>query len=162
LEGDSASSAELYALLSSLSGYPVQQGLAVTGSVNQRGQVQAIGGVNEKIEGFYAVCKLKGLTGKQGVVIPQSNVVHLMLREEVVEAARAGKFHVYPVSTIDEGIEILTGVQAGERDEQGNYQRGTINFAVQERLKELGEKVKPFSFPPDGKKEESVSLRENV
>jgi lon-related putative ATP-dependent protease len=162
LEGDSASSAELYALLSSLSGYPVQQDLAVTGSVNQRGQVQAIGGVNEKIEGFYAVCKLKGLTGRQGVVIPQSNVVHLMLREEVVEAARAGKFHVYPVSTIDEGIEILTGVQAGERDEQGNYQRGTINFAVQERLKELGEKVKPFSFPPDGKKEESVSLRENV
>jgi lon-related putative ATP-dependent protease len=153
VEGDSASSAELYALLSSLSGYPIQQDLAVTGSVNQRGQVQAIGGVNEKIEGFYAVCKLKGLTGEQGVLIPQSNVVHLMLRDEVVDAVRDGMFHIYPVSTIDEGIEILTGVEAGEQDEAGNYPQGTVNFAVRARLKELAKKVKEYSFSPDGKKE---------
>jgi lon-related putative ATP-dependent protease len=153
VEGDSASSAELYALLSSLSGYPIQQDLAVTGSVNQRGQVQAIGGVNEKIEGFFAVCKLKGLTGEQGVLIPQSNVTHLMLRDEVVDAVREGKFHVYPVSSIDEGIEILTGVEAGEWDDEGNYPQGTVNYAVQSRLKELAEKVKSFSFSVNGEKE---------
>jgi lon-related putative ATP-dependent protease len=153
VEGDSASSAELYALLSSLSGYPIQQDLAVTGSVNQRGQVQAIGGVNEKIEGFFAVCKLKGLTGEQGVLIPQSNVTHLMLRDEVVDAVRDGKFHIYPVSSIDEGIEILTGVEAGEQDDAGNYPQGTINYAVQARLKELAEKVKSFSFAVNGEKE---------
>jgi lon-related putative ATP-dependent protease len=152
VEGDSASSAELYALLSSFSGYPVYQDLAVTGSVNQRGQVQAIGGVNEKIEGFFEVCKLKGLTGGQGVLIPHSNVTHLMLRDEVVEAVRDGKFHIYPVSTIDEGLEILTGVEAGERDDSGEYPQGTLNHAVQTRLKELAEKVKSFSFSHDGKK----------
>jgi lon-related putative ATP-dependent protease len=153
VEGDSASSAELYALLSSLSGYPILQSLAVTGSVNQHGQVQAIGGVNEKIEGFFEVCKLKGITGEQGVVIPRSNVVHLMLREEVVEAVRDGKFHVYPVSTIDEGIEILTRVAAGERDEAGNYPQDTLNHAVQTRLKELAEKDKAYSFSRNGDKE---------
>jgi lon-related putative ATP-dependent protease len=153
VEGDSASSAELYALLSSLSGYPIQQDLAVTGSVNQRGQVQAIGGVNEKIEGFFAVCKLKGLNGEQGVLIPQSNVKHLMLRDEVVDAVRDGKFHIYPVSTIDEGIEILTGVEAGEQGEDDKYPQGTLNHAVQARLKELAEKVKSYSFSPDGEKE---------
>lgn len=152
VEGDSASSAELYALLSSLSGYPIQQDLAVTGSVNQRGQVQAIGGVNEKIEGFFEVCKLKGLTGKQGVLIPQSNVIHLMLRDEVVDAVKDGNFHIYPVSTIDEGIAILTGVEAGERGEDGNYPEGTVNHAVQTRLKELAEKVKSFSFSSNGDK----------
>lgn len=153
VEGDSASSAELYALLSSLSGYPIHQDLAVTGSVNQRGQVQAIGGVNEKIEGFFDVCKLKGLTGEQGVLIPQSNVVHLMLRDEVVDAVRDGNFHVYPVTTIDEGIEILTGIEAGERDENGHYPQGTINHAVQARLKELAEKVKSYSFSSNGDKQ---------
>jgi len=150
VDGDSASSAELYTLLSSLSGYPLRQDLAVTGSVNQRGQVQAIGGVNEKIEGFFKVCMMKGLTGEQGVMIPQSNVEHLMLREEVVEAVKDGKFHIYPVSTIDEGIELLTGVQAGERDDAGKYPKDTVNFAVQSRLKELAEKVKSFSFSSNG------------
>jgi lon-related putative ATP-dependent protease len=150
VDGDSASSAELYTLLSSLSGYPLRQDLAVTGSVNQRGQIQAIGGVNEKIEGFFKVCKMKGLTGKQGVMIPQSNVEHLMLRDEVVEAVEEGKFHIYPVSTIDEGIGLLTGVQAGEQDESGKYPEDTVNFAVQSRLKELAEKVKSFSFSSNG------------
>lgn len=150
VDGDSASSAELYALLSSLSGYPLRQDLAVTGSVNQRGQVQAIGGVNEKIEGFFKVCEMKGLTGEQGVMIPQSNVEHLMLRDEVVEAVRDGKFHIYPVSTIDEGIELLTGVQAGEQDEAGNYPKETVNFAVRSRLKEMADKVKSYSFSTNG------------
>jgi lon-related putative ATP-dependent protease len=150
VDGDSASSAELYTLLSSLSGYPLRQDLAVTGSVNQRGQVQAIGGVNEKIEGFFKVCEMKGLTGEQGVMIPQSNVEHLMLRDEVVEAVRGGKFHIYPVSTIDEGIELLTGIQAGEQDEAGNYPKDTVNFAVRSRLKELADKVKSYSFSSNG------------
>jgi lon-related putative ATP-dependent protease len=145
VEGDSASSAELYALLSSLSGYPIRQGLAVTGSVNQRGQIQAIGGVNEKIEGFFEVCKMKGLTGKQGAIIPESNIKNLMLREDVVQAVREGKFHIYPVSTIDEGIGLLTGIEAGERNVEGKYPENTLNFAVQTRLKELAEKVQAFS-----------------
>jgi predicted ATP-dependent protease len=145
VEGDSASSAELYALLSSLSRYPIRQDLAVTGSVNQRGQVQAIGGVNEKTEGFFEVCKLKGLTGRQGVIIPESNVKNLMVREEVVEAVRAGKFHIYPVSSINEGIELLTGIEAGERNVNGEYPDNTLNFAVQARLKELAGKVQAFS-----------------
>ena len=125
----------------------------MTGSVNQRGQVQAIGGVNEQIEGFFAVCKIKGLTGTQGVVIPQSNVMHLMLRDEVIDAVRDRKFHIYPVATIDEGIEVLSGVKAGEWDDDGNYPQGTVNHAVQTRLKELAEKVKSFSFSPNGDKE---------
>jgi predicted ATP-dependent protease len=140
-------SAELYALLSSLSGYPINQELAVTGSVNQRGQVQAIGGVNEKIEGYYLICKLKGLTGNQGVIIPAANVKHLMLREEVIDAVRQGRFHVYAVSTIDEGIEILTGKEAGRLQEDGTYPEGTVNGAVQKRLRELAEKVKGFARP---------------
>ncbi|MCX6022018.1 MAG: AAA family ATPase, partial [Chloroflexi bacterium] len=121
VDGDSASSTELYALLSSLSGAPLRQDLAVTGSVNQHGDVQAIGGVNEKIEGFYAVCKAKGLTGRQGVMIPQSNVRNLMLREDVVQACREGQFHVYAVAAISEGIEVLTGMPAGERDVSGGF-----------------------------------------
>jgi lon-related putative ATP-dependent protease len=116
VEGDSASSAELYALLSALAEVPINQALAVTGSVNQRGEVQAIGGVNEKIEGFFDLCKARGLTGEQGILIPASNVKHLMLRRDVVEAAAAAKFHIYPVETIDQGVEILTGLPAGERD----------------------------------------------
>ena len=145
VEGDSAACAELYALLSSLSGYPIRQDLAVTGSVNQVGQVQAIGGVNEKIEGFFDVCKLKGLTGNQGVVIPQSNVKNLMLREDVVAAVHDGKFHVYPVSTIDEGIGLLTGIDAGEQNTLGKYPERTLNFAVQTRLQDFAEKIRLFS-----------------
>lgn len=145
VEGDSAASAELYALLSSLSGFPIRQDLAVTGSVNQHGQVQAIGGVNQKIEGFFDVCKLKGLTGDQGVIIPQSNVKNLMLREEIVQAVEEGMFHIYPVTTVDEGIEALTGEEAGERQPDGTYPEGTLNRAVQDRLRELAEKVKEFA-----------------
>ncbi|MBU7029753.1 MAG: AAA family ATPase [Theionarchaea archaeon] len=144
VEGDSASSTELYAILSSLSGFPVNQSIAVTGSVNQRGEVQAIGGVNEKIEGFFEVCKAHGLTGQQGVIIPESNVQNLMLKEEVVEAVKAGKFHVYPVKTIDEGIEILTGVKAGTR-QNGTFEEGTVNYRVDKRLKEMAENLKEFS-----------------
>ena len=134
VDGDSASSTELYAILSALSGVPIRQNLAVTGSVNQFGQIQAIGGVNEKIEGFFDICRLRGLTGTQGVLIPKTNVVNLMLRQDVVEACKEGKFHIYPVSTIDEGIEILTGLPAGQRDENGNYPKDTVNGKVQERL----------------------------
>jgi lon-related putative ATP-dependent protease len=139
VEGDSASSTELYALLSVLSGKPIRQGVAVTGSVNQLGKVQPIGGVNYKIEGFYEVCKAKGFTGEQGVIIPKTNEQHLMLKEEVVEAVREGRFHIWSVETIDQGIEILTGTPAGQRNKAGNFPRESINFLVDKRLKELGE-----------------------
>ena len=144
IEGDSASSTELYALLSALSGLPLKQYLAVTGSVNQRGEVQAIGGVNEKQEGFYEVCKAKGLNGEQGALIPASNVQNLMLKEEIVEAAKAGKFRIYPVRTIDEGIEILTGVPAGVRRDDGTYEEGTVNYLVDRRLREMAETMRGF------------------
>jgi len=144
VDGDSASSTELYAMLSALSEKPIRQYLAVTGSVNQKGEVQAIGGVNEKIEGFYEVCKAKGLTGKEGVVIPQSNVQNLMLKEEVVEAIKEGRFHIYPVKTIDEGIEVLTGEKAGERRPDGSFEEGTINYISQKRLSEMAELVKEY------------------
>jgi predicted ATP-dependent protease len=144
VEGDSASSAELYAILSSLSGLPIKQGLAVTGSVNQRGEVQAIGGVNPKIEGFFDVCRDRGLTGDQGVLIPASNVRNLMLREDVVEAVRQGKFQVYPVRTIDEGMALLTGVPAGDAGPDGAYPEGTVNFLVQKRLRELADQARAF------------------
>ena len=144
VEGDSASSTELYALLSALSNLPIKQSIAVTGSVNQKGEVQAIGGVNEKIEGFFEVCKTKDLTGEQGVLVPESNVQNLMLKEEVVEAVRAGKFHIYPVKTIDEGIEILTGVKAGARRPEGTFEEGTVNHRVDKRLKAMAEKLREF------------------
>lgn len=134
VDGDSASSTELYALLSALAELPIRQGLAVTGSVDQNGNVQAIGGVNEKIEGFFDLCAARGLTGDQGVLIPATNVPHLMLRRDVVEACRAGRFAVYPVATIDQGIELLTGVPAGEPDGRGDYQPGTVNRRVLARL----------------------------
>ncbi len=137
VDGDSASSAELYALLSALSGAPLTQSIAVTGSVNQHGEVQAIGGVNEKIEGFFDLCRARGLTGRQGVVIPRSNVKHLALRRDVVEAAVEGRFSVWAVEHIDQGIELLTGVTAGERDERGAFPEGSINARVEERLIEL-------------------------
>lgn len=139
VDGDSASSTELYAILSSIAKVPIRQYIAVTGSVNQRGEIQPIGGVNEKIEGFFKVCKLKGLTGNQGVMIPHQNVKNLMLKDEVVQAVKEGKFHIYSVKTIDEGIEILTGIPAGKKDEKGNYPEGTIHYLVNKRLKELAE-----------------------
>ena len=151
IDGDSASSTELYALLSSLSGIPIDQGIAVTGSVNQKGEIQPIGGVNEKVEGFYYVCKNKGLTGKQGVIIPHQNVKNLMLKDEVIEAVREGKFHIYAIKTIEEGIEILTGVPAGEKDEQGNYEEGTVFRKVAEKLQEYVNR----SLPKDTNKKKA-------
>jgi len=145
VEGDSASSAELYALLSALSGLPVRQFVAVTGSVNQLGQVQAIGGVDEKIEGFFDVCRARGLTGDQGVLIPAANVHHLMLRADVVEAARAGRFHVWAVETVDEGIELLTGTPAGEAGPDGRFPDASVNARVAARLADLAEKARAFS-----------------
>jgi len=144
VEGDSASSTESYAILSALSVLPIKQSVAVTGSVNQKGEVQAIGGVNEKIEGFFEVCKAKGLSGQQGVIVPESNVQNLMLKEEVVEAVKAGKFHIYSVKTIDEGIEILTGVKAGKRQGDGSFEDNTVNYLVDRRLKEMAERLKEF------------------
>jgi ATP-dependent Lon protease len=144
IDGDSASSTEVYALLSSLSGAPIKQGIAVTGSVNQKGEVQAIGGVNQKIEGFYDCCLKKGANKSQGAIIPESNVKDLMLRKDVVEAVKKGQFHVYPVKTIDEGIEILTGKKAGERKTGGTYPKGTINYLVNKKLKDLAEGLKSF------------------
>ncbi len=140
IEGDSASSAEAYCLLSSLSGVPIKQSIAVTGSMNQRGKIQPIGGVNEKIEGFYHVCKVKGLDGKQGVIIPETNVKHLMLKDEITDAVEKGKFHVWAVSTVDEGVEILTGMEAGEKGKDGKYPEGTINHLVDKKLREYSTK----------------------
>lgn len=142
IEGDSASSTEVYALMSALSGIPIQQNIAVTGSVNQWGEIQPIGGVKEKIEGFYDVCKARGLTSQQGALIPIQNVSDLMLRSDVVDAVAAGEFHVWAVSNIDQGIEILTGVAAGERNADGEYPPGTINYLVERRLNELADKLK--------------------
>ena len=130
IDGDSASSTELYAILSSLSNIPINQSIAVTGSVNQKGEIQAIGGVNEKIEGYYEICKVQGLTGNQGVMIPKQNVINLNLNDEVIQAVKDEKFHIYAVSTVDEGIEILTGVPAGDIDIPG-----TINYLAYQTLK---------------------------
>lgn len=150
VEGDSATCTELYALLSSLSGLPIKQGIAVTGSMNQRGEVQPVGGINEKIEGFFEVCKLEGLIGEQGVIIPERNVKNLMLKEAVVEAVKDGKFHIYPIEDIDEGIEILTGVDAGKKREDGTYSEGTVNYLVDKRLRDIARTLKEFD---KGKKE---------
>ncbi|MDM8000815.1 MAG: ATP-binding protein [Dehalococcoidia bacterium] len=159
VEGDSASSAELYALLSSLADAPVRQDIAVTGSVNQKAEIQAIGGVNEKIEGFYDVCKSKGLTGQQGVIIPSSNVQNLMLREDVVDAIREGTFSVYSVDSIDEGIEILTGIPAGKRLESGRFEEGSINDRVQKRLEQLARVMREFG--KEKEKERKTRVRKN-
>lgn len=144
VDGDSASSAELYALLSSLANLPLRQDIAVTGSVNQKGEIQAIGGVNEKIEGFYEVCKIQGFTGTQGVLIPVQNVPDLMLREEIYEAVRLGKFHIYAIRTIDEGIEILTGIKAGKRLANGSFEEGTVYALVDKKLTEYAEAWRNF------------------
>ncbi len=153
VDGDSASSTEIYGLLSSLSRIPIRQYIAVTGSVNQKGEVQAIGGVNQKIEGFFDCCRKKGLNKKQGVMIPESNVKDLMLRKDVVEAVKKGEFHVYPVKTIDQGIEILTGTDAGERKADGTYPKGTVNFLVDQKLRELAEGLKSFGDKADKEEE---------
>lgn len=154
VDGDSASSTELYALLSALAEVPIKQSLAVTGAVNQHGEIQAIGGANEKIEGFFDICKSRGLTGEQGALIPQSNVQNLMLRHDVLEAVRSGLFRVYAISTIDEGIEILTGIPAGTRDESGAFSADSINGKTEARLAKLAEQRRAFSrkdMPDDGK-----------
>ncbi|MFX0090468.1 MAG: AAA family ATPase [Candidatus Hodarchaeota archaeon] len=147
VDGDSASSTELYALFSELSGVPIKQYVAVTGSVNQKGEVQAIGGVNQKIEGFFECCKLKGLTGKQGVMIPESNVQNLMLKEEVVEAVKNGNFNIWAVKTINEGIEVLTGEKAGDYREDGTFEEGTIYSKVKNRLQEMAETLRKYYYP---------------
>ena len=144
VDGDSASSTELYAVLSSLSGLPLKQGIAVTGSVNQMGKVQPIGGVNQKIEGMFDVCRLSGLTGDQGVMIPHQNLRNLMLRPDVVQAVKDGQFHIYSVKTIDEGLEILTGRPAGERNAEGSYPEGTVNYLVEKRLWELHNSMRGY------------------
>ncbi len=137
IDGDSASSAELYAILSSLADAPIKQGIAVTGSVNQRGEIQPIGGATNKIEGFFELCKLRGLDGKQGVIIPHQNIKNLMLGDEVIEAVKKHQFHIYAVKTIDEGIQILTGLKSGEKDQNGKYPKATINYKVYEKLKKF-------------------------
>jgi len=134
VDGDSASAAELFALLSALADAPISQSFAVTGSVDQLGRIQAIGGVNEKIEGFFDACRVTGFTGRQGVIIPASNVKHLMLRQDVVAAAAEERFRIFPIETVDQGLALLTGLRAGEPDEDGGYPPGTINFRIAARL----------------------------
>ena len=145
VEGDSASVAELCALLSSLANTPIRQSLAVTGSVDQFGRVQAVGAVNEKIEGYFDICSKRGLTGNQGVLIPASNVTHLMLRRDVVEAAKAGRFNIYAVDTVDEALELLTGIPVGAPDEHGKLPEGSLNQLVAQRLKHLAELRRSFA-----------------
>ena len=144
IDGDSASSTELYAIMSSLSGLPLKQNIAVTGSVNQKGEIQPIGGVNQKVEGMYDVCRIAGLTGDQGVMVPHQNLRNLMLRSDVVEAIKEGRFHIYSVKTIDEGLEILTGYPAGERDPDGSFPEGTVNSLVEKRLGELNQSMRGY------------------
>jgi ATP-dependent Lon protease len=144
VDGDSASSTEIYAILSALSGIPLRQDIAVTGSVNQQGEIQSIGGINEKIEGFFDTCRIKGLTGQQGILMPRENVEDLMLREDVIEAVAAGKFHIYPVKSIEQGVEILTGVRAGTRGPDGKFEEGTMFARVDDRLREMVKKLKEF------------------
>src|SRR5216683_660972 len=144
VDGDSASSTEIYALASALSGVPLRQDIAVTGSINQQGDIQAIGGVNEKIEGFFDVCRIKGLTGTQGVMMPESNVEDLMLREDVLEAVAAGKFHVWPVVKVEQGIELLTGMAAGKKNSDGKFEPGTVLALIDERLSAMARTLKEF------------------
>jgi lon-related putative ATP-dependent protease len=154
VDGDSASSAELYALLSRIADVPIKQNLAVTGSVNHFGEVQAIGGVNEKIEGFYDICKKRGLTGDQGVLIPETNIKHLMLRQDVVDSVKDGKFHVYPIKHIDDGIEILTDIRAGVLQGDGTFPEGTINAMVKEKLEKMADKLSTYGKKGESNKDE--------
>jgi predicted ATP-dependent protease len=144
VEGDSASAAELCALLSALAEAPIKQGLAITGSVNQHGQIQAIGAVNDKIEGFFDICNKRGLTGHQGVLIPASNSRHLMLRNDVIKAVAQNRFQIYPVETINQCLALLSGLDAGERDEQGGFPAGSVNARVRTRLQDFAEKRHSF------------------
>jgi ATP-dependent Lon protease len=152
VDGDSASSTEVYAILSSLSKLPLRQDIAVTGSLNQKGEIQPIGGVNEKIEGFFEVCKSKGLTGAQGVIIPHQNIKNLMLRKDVVEAVAKGQFHIYPVKDIGQGIEILTGIKAGKAKKDGSFEEGTVNYMVDEEMQRLAKSWKTFAASPEKNK----------
>ncbi|MFQ5353788.1 MAG: Lon protease family protein [Thermodesulfobacteriota bacterium] len=161
IEGDSATCAEVYALLSSLSGIPIKQGIAITGSMNQKGEVQPIGGVNEKIEGFFDVCVAKGLTGEQGVIIPGRNVRNLMLKKEVRDAVDKGQFAIYSINDINDGIEILTGTDAGERGVDGKYPAGTVNRKVEDRLRQLAKGYKAFGRPPVKKKAKAANENDN-
>jgi len=162
VDGDSASSTEVYALLSELSGLPIRQDVAVTGSVNQRGEVQPIGGVNQKIEGFFETCRVRGLTGRQGVMIPKSNLDDLMLRKEVVDAVKKSKFHIWSVETIDQGIELLTGVKAGKPNAKDGYAADTVFGKVKTRLRELADLYRSFHDDDERKDEKprrSVGLK---
>ena len=161
IEGDSASSTELYALLSSLSGVAIKQNIAVTGSVNQFGEIQAIGGVNEKIEGFFDICMQRDAEASYGVIIPKSNVNHLMLKVEVLDAVKKGNFSVYAVSTIDEGLSILTGVEAGKADAKGNFPAASVNAKVVARLKELSETSRKFSHPKPATKRKTATRKKS-
>jgi ATP-dependent Lon protease len=145
VDGDSASSTEIYAILSSLANLPLRQDIAVTGSVNQNGEIQPIGGVNQKIEGFFSVCKARGLTGKQGVVIPHQNKKDLMLRPEVVQAVRRGKFHIYAIEHVDDGLEILTGRKAGKRMKTGAFEKDSVHHLVEKTLAEYSKHWKDIS-----------------
>jgi ATP-dependent Lon protease len=145
VDGDSASSTEIYAILSSLADIPLRQDIAVTGSVNQKGEIQAIGGVNQKIEGFFDVCKARGLTGNQGALIPHANVPDLMLRQDVIDAVKQSKFHVYAVRTINEGIEILTGIPAGKRGKNHRFPEGTVHFLADRTLAEYAKRWSELS-----------------
>lgn len=149
VDGDSASSTEVYAILSSLSQLPLRQDIAVTGSINQKGEIQPIGGVNEKIEGFFDVCQAKELSGTQGVIIPHQNILNLMLREDVVEAVEKGQFHIYPIKTIDQGIELLTGVEAGQLEEDGTFEEGTVNDLVDREMQRLAASWRKFAGPSE-------------
>ncbi len=150
VEGDSASSAELFALLSAIASEPIAQGIAATGSVSQKGEIQPVGGVTRKIEGFFDICKHKGLTGKQGVIMPKKSVRDLMLKKKVVEAVKKGKFHIYPIKTIEEGVEILTGMRAGKRRKDGAYPKGTLFRLVDDRLRGLAERARDFAKEKQG------------
>ncbi|MCL5123510.1 MAG: hypothetical protein M1511_03225 [Deltaproteobacteria bacterium] len=161
VDGDSASSTELYALLSSLSGIPIDQGVAVTGSVNQNGEVQAIGGVNQKIEGFFKVCKSMGLTGRQGVMIPKSNIGDLALNSEVIEAVKDGQFSIWQIDHVDVGIELLTGIPAGSKDENGIYPEGTINCLVNQKLEDLARGIREFEEGEEVESEEEKPQKDH-
>lgn len=160
IEGDSASSTELYALLSAISQVPLYQGIAVTGSVSQKGEIQPVGGVTRKIEAFFDICKHKGLNGKQGVIIPKKNVSNLMLKKEVIEAVEKGMFHIWPISTIEEGIGMLSGMEAGKLQEDGTYPEGTFFRKVDDRLREIAEIVKKFGKEEEGKKSDQEASEE--
>lgn len=161
IDGDSASAAELIALISSLSGFPLKQSFAITGSVNQKGEIQPIGGVNEKVEGFFDVCKAKGITGEQGVIIPHQNVRNLMLKSEVVTAVKEGKFHIYPVESVDQVVELLTGKEAGKRGDSGKFKRGTVNYLVDKKLREFAEDYRKFGKQSSSSKKSNGNTNGN-